>query len=105
MAACRVGRFKHFATVRAASLAAVSLALIGAWAWLLLWPAHLSSEYGPPDIQIAQGVALWQLPGLLLLVATLALAVVLRRRQPARITVADLTTRATRTDTRLRQSP
>jgi hypothetical protein len=53
------------------------------WFRLFLFPAHLASEYGPPDIQIAQGVALWQLPGLLLLFATLAIAVVVRRREPA----------------------
>ncbi|MEO6878800.1 MAG: tetratricopeptide repeat protein, partial [Gemmatimonadaceae bacterium] len=33
-------------------------------------------------IQIAQGIGLWQLPGFLLLVATLALGIVLRRRRP-----------------------
>lgn len=59
-----------------------ALGVVPEWVRLFLWPAHLASEYGPPDIQIAQGVALWQLPGFLLLVATLALAVLLRRRQP-----------------------
>lgn len=53
------------------------------WFRLFLFPAHLASEYGPPDIQIAQGMGLWQLPGAVLLFATLAIAVVIRRRQPA----------------------
>ena len=59
-----------------------ALGVVPEWIRLFYWPAHLSVEYGPPDIQIAQGLGLWQLPGLLLLVAILALAVVLRRRQP-----------------------
>ena len=37
------------------------------WLRLLLWPARLSSEYAPPDIDIAQGFSITQLPGFLLL--------------------------------------
>ena len=60
-----------------------ALGVVPHWIRLFYWPVRLSSEYGPPDIQIAQGPGLWQLPGLLLLCATLTLAVVLRRRRPA----------------------
>lgn len=51
------------------------------WVRLLLWPARLSSDWGPPEIEIAQGLSITQLPGFLLLAAIVALAVVLRRRQ------------------------
>lgn len=60
-----------------------ALGVVPEWFRLFLWPAHLASEYGPPDIEIAQGFDLVQLPGLLLLVSTLAIAAVIRRRQPA----------------------
>lgn len=52
------------------------------WIRLLLWPAHLAAEWGPPGIEIAQGFAIQQLPGALLLVATLGLAIVLWRTRP-----------------------
>lgn len=52
------------------------------WLRLFFWPAKLSSEYGPPDIQIAQGPSVAQIPGLFLLIGTLGLAVALRRRRP-----------------------
>jgi hypothetical protein len=58
-----------------------ALGVVPEWMRLFFWPARLSSDYGPPDIEIAQGVSISQLPGLLLLVAVVALAVVLRRRQ------------------------
>jgi hypothetical protein len=61
--------------------ALTALGVVPEWIRLLYWPMHLSAEYGPPDIQIAQGPGLWQLPGLLLLVAILTLGVVLWRRQ------------------------
>jgi hypothetical protein len=52
------------------------------WIRLFYWPAKLRSEYAPPDIDIAQGFSALQIPGVLLLGAILALAVVLRRRRP-----------------------
>jgi hypothetical protein len=58
-----------------------ALGVVPEWMRLFFWPAHLSSDYGPPDIEIAQGVSISQLPGVLLLVAVVALGVVLRRRQ------------------------
>ncbi|MDE3171713.1 MAG: hypothetical protein KGN74_01455 [Gemmatimonadota bacterium] len=44
------------------------------WGRLFVWPAHLASEYSPPWIPIAQGPSLWQLPGLLLMVGIMGLA-------------------------------
>jgi hypothetical protein len=58
-----------------------ALGVVPDWVRLLLWPARLSSDYGPPDIEIAQRASITQLPGLLLLVAIIAFAIVLRRRQ------------------------
>jgi protein O-mannosyl-transferase len=60
-----------------------AVGVVPEWTRLLYWPARLSSDYGPPDIDIAQGLSMTQVPGFLLLVAIIALGVVLRRRQPA----------------------
>jgi len=75
--------FTPFSTlhISAADRVLTALGVVPDWIRLLLWPARLSSDYGPPDIDIAQGVSIGQLPGLLLLVAIVAFAVVLRRRQ------------------------
>lgn len=59
-----------------------AVGVVPEWVRLLLFPAHLASEYGPPDIPIAQGLELYLLPGFLLLVATIAIAFVVRRREP-----------------------
>lgn len=59
-----------------------AIGVVPSWIRLLFWPARLSSEYGPPDIPIAQGYSIEQLPGFALLVAILALGVLLRRRRP-----------------------
>lgn len=59
-----------------------ALGVVPQWLRLLYWPAHLSSEYGPAEIEIAQGWSVTQVPGVALLVAVLALAVMLRRREP-----------------------
>lgn len=59
-----------------------ALGVVPQWLRLFYWPVSLSSEYGPPDIQIAQSIALWQAPGFLLLVGVLALGLLLRRREP-----------------------
>ncbi len=53
------------------------------WGRLFLWPAHLSSEYSPPAINIAQGMSITQLPGLLLMIGVVGLAFALRKRLPA----------------------
>ena len=65
-----------------ADRALTALGVVPQWIRLLYWPARLSADYGPPEIDIAQGVSITQLPGLLLLVGILALGVLLRRRQP-----------------------
>ncbi len=58
-----------------------AFSVVPQWIRLLLWPAHLSAEYGPAGIPIAQGFDIWQVPGMVLLVAVVALGVVLARRQ------------------------
>ena len=57
------------------------IGVVPQWIRLLLWPARLTTEYAPPDVDIAQGPSLVQLPGLLLLVGILGLAVVLWKRR------------------------
>jgi hypothetical protein len=59
-----------------------ALGVVPQWLRLLYWPARLSPEYGPPELEIAQGPGITQLPGVALLVAGVALAVALRRRRP-----------------------
>jgi len=59
-----------------------AISVVPQWVRLLYWPAHLSAEYGPPGIQIAQGFGVWQVPGMLLLLAVLAIGVALWRRRP-----------------------
>ena len=51
-------------------------------AQLILFPTHLSADYSPADVQIAEGPAWSQLPGLFICVATVVLMVVLRSRAP-----------------------
>jgi len=76
--------FTAFSTLQISSRDRVltALGVVPQWLRLLYWPAHLSSEYGPPEIAIAQGWSVSLLPGTMLIVAILALAIVLRRRQP-----------------------
>ena len=52
------------------------------WLRLLYWPAHLSAEYGPPAIDVAQGFALWQVPGMIVLAGIVGVGFSARRRQP-----------------------
>ena len=58
------------------------LGVVPEWIRLLLWPAALTSEYGPPKYPIAHGFALWQFPGLLILVGVVGLALATMRRAP-----------------------
>ena len=51
------------------------------WIRLFLWPAHLQTEYAPPEYPVVQGFALYQVPGMLILAAILALIVVAARRR------------------------
>lgn len=59
-----------------------AVGVVPQWVRLLYWPARLSSEYGPPQIEIAQGLSITQLPGFAVLIGILALGIVLRRRRP-----------------------
>jgi hypothetical protein len=59
-----------------------AVGVVPEWLRLFFWPARLSSDYGPPEVDIAQGLNLVQLPGFLLLIAIVAAAFLLRRRQP-----------------------
>jgi hypothetical protein len=62
------------------------LGVVPEWIRLLLWPARLTTEYAPPYVTVAQGPALWQLPGLLVLLGVLGLALGLARRaRPASV--------------------
>jgi tetratricopeptide (TPR) repeat protein len=51
------------------------------WIRLFLWPARLQTEYGPPEYPVVSGFALYQLPGILILAATIALLFVAARRR------------------------
>jgi protein O-mannosyl-transferase len=80
------GGFAPFTPFRTLHISArdrilTAVGVVPDWMRLLLWPARLSSDYGPPDIDIAQGLSINQLPGLLLLAGIVAFAVVLRKRQ------------------------
>ena len=76
--------FTPFSTLHISSRDRVltAVGVVPQWIRLLYWPARLSSEYGPPQIEIAQGVSLIQLPGFALLIGILALGILLRRRRP-----------------------
>jgi hypothetical protein len=59
-----------------------ALGVVPDWVRLFYWPLRLSSEYGPPDVEIAQGFSVSQIPGFALLAAIIAFGFILRRRQP-----------------------
>ena len=59
------------------------IGVVPEWVRLLLWPARLSTEYAPPNVDIAQGPSLVQLPGLLLLIGIIGLGIVLLKRRGA----------------------
>jgi hypothetical protein len=52
-------------------------------AQLMLFPTRLSADYSPPDVIIANGVGVSELPGILLVTCTVVLALALRRRSRA----------------------
>ena len=51
-------------------------------AQLLIFPTRLSADYSPNDVIVANGFAASQLPGIFICIATVLLAVALRRRAP-----------------------
>ena len=77
--------FTPFASLNTSSTDRVltAIGVVPQWLRLLYWPARLSADYGPPQIDIAQGFSVVQIPGFLLLVGIAASAILLRRRQPA----------------------
>jgi hypothetical protein len=50
------------------------------WLRLLLWPERLSAQYSPQTVEIAQGFGVGQLPGLLVLLGVLGIAIACWRR-------------------------
>lgn len=60
-----------------------TLGLAPEWFRLLLWPAHLSAEYGPPAFGAAHSFGTRQLLGLLLVGGSIGLAATTWRRLPA----------------------
>src|SRR5258705_1597426 len=51
-------------------------------AQLMLFPTRLSADYSPADVIIADGIGFSELPGILLVLCTVTLAIALRRRAP-----------------------
>ena len=51
-------------------------------AQLMLFPTRLSADYSPNDVIIANGIGVDELPGILIVLCTVVLAVALRRRAP-----------------------
>jgi hypothetical protein len=51
------------------------------WIRLFLWPARLHTEYAPPEYPVVNGFAAYQVPGMLIMAATIALIFVAARRR------------------------
>jgi hypothetical protein len=51
-------------------------------AQLMLFPTRLSADYSPNDVIIANGIGVDELPGIILVLCTVVLAIALRRRAP-----------------------
>ncbi len=62
--------------------AVAMLAVVPIWARLLLWPAHLQAEYGPPALPLTSQLGLPHLAGLLVLAAAIAAFAWAWRREP-----------------------
>ena len=80
--------FRPFIVFEALQLSTTDrvLTMVGAapeWLRLLLWPARLVTQYAPPDIEVAQGPSVAQLPGLITLLGTVGLMIVCWRKSPA----------------------
>jgi hypothetical protein len=58
------------------------LSVVPEWARLMIWPAHLQAEYGPPGIPMRDVFGPMHLLGLLLLILTVLLFLATRRRAP-----------------------
>ena len=77
--------FQPFASlhISATDRVLTAIGVVPDWFRLLYWPMRLSSEYSPPETEIAQGLSVSQLPGFVLLAGIIALGVMLRRKRPA----------------------
>jgi hypothetical protein len=77
--------FVPFVTLKVGYLDRVltMLEVVPTWLRLIVWPIRLSTEYGPPDLPVTHGFELTQLPGLLIIVGAMGLALAGRRRFPA----------------------
>jgi len=64
------------------SRAVAMLAVVPEWVRLLLWPAHLQAEYGPPALPVSSLPGAAHIAGLALLIALLLLLLRSWRRQP-----------------------
>lgn len=71
-----------FRGVGAGSRAIAMLAVVPEWARLLLWPAHLQAEYGPPALPVSASPGFAHFAGLILLAAVAALVARNWRRRP-----------------------
>jgi hypothetical protein len=83
-----IAGFQPFIVFQALDLSYVNrvltmLGVVPEWLRLLLWPAHLTTEYAPPYIDVAQGPSVVQLPGLFLLIGILGLGVALWKQRSA----------------------
>ena len=58
------------------------IGVVPEWVRLMLWPARLATQYSPPDIEVAQGLSVAILPGLIVLLGILALMIACWRRSP-----------------------
>jgi protein O-mannosyl-transferase len=72
----------YYLHMSALDRAATMLLLLPRIAGLLLFPAQLRGDYSPTDVPLAQGLDFTQLPGVLICVGVVLLALALRRRSP-----------------------
>jgi hypothetical protein len=49
---------------------------------LMIFPTRLSADYSPPDVVVANGIGLAELPGIMVALGTIVVAFALRRRAP-----------------------
>ncbi len=67
----------------AGARAIAMLAVVPQWARLLLWPAHLQAEYGPPALAVTTELTAAHWAGLFIVTLAVFLWLVTRRRAPA----------------------
>ena len=72
-----------FAGLTTGERAVAMLAVVPHWFRLLLWPAHLQAEYGPPALAVTGTMGAAHLAGLALLLAAATVLVLTWRKAPA----------------------